>query len=385
VNNQLKRIAIGSDHVGLPLKEEIKTYLSELGYAYQDFGAHSSERTDYPLFAQEVTSAVCSNQADLGILICGTGVGMSITANKVRGIRAVVCSEPYSAMLSRQHNNTNVLALGARVVGSELARMIVKAWLEAEFEGGRHASRLDIISRIESGVQEPLQSADRTTDDLIAQTRIKVADTGKLVFERHLTDAAGGNISVRVGDSVCITPRYSGSRRHWHLKPNQVLVSDLAGNKLDGDGDISREAKVHYRLYQEFPDATAVLHSHARNVMVFVAAGMPIEPILEATLKFDTIPVTKRFAPAHSEKLAEEIVGMLHGRDEAIRKYATAVIAPWHGLFVVGKDIDACFDLTERIDTNAYCILMGRLLAEGGEGNPEAIRTKLSEAIKSFK
>jgi len=367
------------------LKEEIKTYLSELGYAYQDFGAHSSERTDYPLFAQEVTSAVCSNQADLGILICGTGVGMSITANKVRGIRAVVCSEPYSAMLSRQHNNTNVLALGARVVGSELARMIVKAWLEAEFEGGRHASRLDIISRIESGVQEPLQSADRTTDDLIAQTRIKVADTGKLVFERHLTDAAGGNISVRVGDSVCITPRYSGSRRHWHLKPNQVLVSDLAGNKLDGDGDISREAKVHYRLYQEFPDATAVLHSHARNVMVFVAAGMPIEPILEATLKFDTIPVTKRFAPAHSEKLAEEIVGMLHGRDEAIRKYATAVIAPWHGLFVVGKDIDACFDLTERIDTNAYCILMGRLLAEGGEGNPEAIRTKLSEAIKSFK
>jgi len=385
VNNQLKRIAIGSDHVGLPLKEEIKTYLSELGYACQDFGAHSSERTDYPLFAQEVTSAVCSNQADLGILICGTGVGMSITANKVRGIRAVVCSEPYSAMLSRQHNNTNVLALGARVVGSELARMIVKAWLEAEFEGGRHASRLDIISRIESGVQEPLQSADRTTDDLIAQTRIKVADTGKLVFERHLTDAAGGNISVRVGDSVCITPRYSGSRRHWHLKPNQVLVSDLAGNKLDGDGDISREAKVHYRLYQEFPDATAVLHSHARNVMVFVAAGMPIEPILEATLKFDTIPVTKRFAPAHSEKLAEEIVGMLHGRDEAIRKYATAVIAPWHGLFVVGKDIDACFDLTERIDTNAYCILMGRLLAEGGEGNPEAIRTKLSEAIKSFK
>jgi len=367
------------------LKEEIKTYLSELGYACQDFGAHSSERTDYPLFAQEVTSAVCSNQADLGILICGTGVGMSITANKVRGIRAVVCSEPYSAMLSRQHNNTNVLALGARVVGSELARMIVKAWLEAEFEGGRHASRLDIISRIESGVQEPLQSADRTTDDLIAQTRIKVADTGKLVFERHLTDAAGGNISVRVGDSVCITPRYSGSRRHWHLKPNQVLVSDLAGNKLDGDGDISREAKVHYRLYQEFPDATAVLHSHARNVMVFVAAGMPIEPILEATLKFDTIPVTKRFAPAHSEKLAEEIVGMLHGRDEAIRKYATAVIAPWHGLFVVGKDIDACFDLTERIDTNAYCILMGRLLAEGGEGNPEAIRTKLSEAIKSFK
>src|SRR5918912_415603 len=128
--NSPKRIAIGSDHVRLPLKEEIKTYLDELGYISQDFGAHSAERTDYPLFAREVTSAITSNQADLGILICGTGVGMSITANKVKGIRAVVCSEPYSAMLSRQHNNTNVLALGSRVIGAELARMIVKAWLE---------------------------------------------------------------------------------------------------------------------------------------------------------------------------------------------------------------------------------------------------------------
>jgi hypothetical protein len=98
--NSGKRIAIGSDHVGYPLKEEIKNYLDELGYACQDFGAHSVERTDYPLFARDVTSAVASNQADLGILICGTGVGMSITANKVKGIRAVVCSEPYSWRLS---------------------------------------------------------------------------------------------------------------------------------------------------------------------------------------------------------------------------------------------------------------------------------------------
>src|SRR5687767_2525910 len=152
--NPIIRIAIGSDHVGHPLKEEIKNYLDELGYAYQDFGTQSIQRTDYPLFARAVTSAIVSNQVDLGILICGTGVGMSITANKVKGIRAVVCSEPYSAMLSRQHNNTNVLALGARVVGTELARMIVKAWLEAEFEGGRHASHLEIISQIEAERQE---------------------------------------------------------------------------------------------------------------------------------------------------------------------------------------------------------------------------------------
>jgi ribose 5-phosphate isomerase B len=383
VNNHInspKRIAIGSDHVGYPLKEEIKACLGELGYTCQDFGAHSMERTDYPLFAKEVTSAISSNQAEAGILICGTGVGMAITANKVKGIRAVVCSEPYSAMLSRQHNNTNVLALGSRVVGAELARMIVKAWLEAEFEGGRHASRLEIISQIEAERQG--QKAF-TNADLISQTRSKIAETGKMVFERHLTDAAGGNISVRVGDSVCITPRYSGSKRHWQLQPNQVLVSDLEGNKLDGDGEVSRESKVHYKLYQEFPDATAVLHSHARNVMVFVSSGQPIEPVLEATLKFDTIPVT-RFAPAHSEKLADAIVDAVRGKDEYIRKYATAVIAPWHGLFVVGKDLDAAFDLTERIDTNAYCILMSRLLPEGGPMDPESMRMRLSEAIKSF-
>ena len=376
------RIAIGSDHVGYPLKEEIKQYLGELGYACQDFGANSAERTDYPLFAKEVTSAVSAQLADLGILICGTGVGMSITANKVRGIRAVVCSEPYSAMLSRQHNNTNVLALGSRVVGPELARMIVKSWLEAEFEGGRHANRLALISQIEAE-REP--RSEQALPDVVSQTRARIADTGRMVFERHLTDAAGGNISVRVGDDkVCITPRYSGSRRHWHLQPNQVLVSDMLGNKLEGDGDVSRESKVHFRIYQEFPDAKAVLHSHARNVMVFVASGQPIEPVLEATLKFGTIPVAKNFAPAHSEKLADAIGEALQGKDEAIAKYATAVMAPWHGLFVVGKDLDAAFDLTERIDTNAYCILMSRLLPEGGPMDPESMRMRLSEAIKTF-
>ena len=379
-----KRIAIGSDHVGYPLKEEIKTYLEELGYAYQDFGAHSTARTDYPLFAKDVTSAVAAQEAEAGILVCGTGVGMAITANKVRGIRAVVCSEPYSAMLSRQHNNTNVLAMGSRVVGPELARMIVKAWLDAEFEGGRHASRLELISQMESEspAEIPAQKFHRD-GDLISQARRKVAETGKMVFERHLTDAAGGNISVRVGDLIYITPRYSGSKRHWQLAPNQVLVTELSGNKLDGEGDVSRESKVHYRLYQEFPEAMAVLHSHARNVMPFVAAGQPIEPVLEATLKFGIIPVTG-YAPAHSENLADEIVGLMRGKEEAIRKYATAVIAPWHGLFVVGKDLEAAFDLTERIDTNAYCILMSRLIAESGPVNAQSIRMRLTEAIQLF-
>ena len=390
--NVQKHIAIGSDHVGYPLKEEIKKYLDELGYTYQDFGAHSVERTDYPLFAKDVTSAVSSNQAALGILICGTGVGMSIAANKVKGIRAVVCSEPYSAMLSRQHNNTNILALGSRVIGPELARMIVNAWLEAEYEGGRHATRVEMISQIEAERTTvprvefaASQNGDRAHADLLAQTRKKIAETGRMVFERHLTDAAGGNISTRVGDDlVCITPRYSGSKRHWQLQPNQVLVTDMLGNKFDGDGDVSRESKVHYRLYQEFPDGMAVLHSHPRHVMVFVASGQPIEPVLEATLKFGTIPVVDKFAPAHSERLADFIAEAMQGKEEAIRKYAVAVMAPWHGLFVVGKDLDAAFDLTERIDTNAYCILMSRLLPEGGPLDPETMQGRLRDAIQTF-
>lgn len=143
------KIAIGSDHVAVELKAIISAYVKELGHEIVDYGPNSPERTDYPKYGKLVAEAVVSQQADAGILICGTGVGISISANKVKGIRAVVCSEPYSAQLSKQHNNTNILAFGARVVGSELAKMIVKSWLEAEFEGGRHAERIQMIHSIE--------------------------------------------------------------------------------------------------------------------------------------------------------------------------------------------------------------------------------------------
>lgn len=143
------KIAIGSDHVAVELKAIIADYVRELGHEAVDYGPQTTERTDYPKYGKLVAEAVAGKQADAGILICGTGVGISISANKVRGIRAVVCSEPYSAQLSKQHNNTNILAFGARVVGSELAKMIVKAWLNAEFEGGRHADRIGMIADIE--------------------------------------------------------------------------------------------------------------------------------------------------------------------------------------------------------------------------------------------
>ena len=111
-------------------------------------GTDSSERCDYPIYGEKVARAVADGKADLGIAICGTGVGISLAANRVPGIRAVVCSEPYSAALSRQHNNTNVLAFGARVIGIELAKLIVKNWLDAEFEGGRHAQRVKMLDDI---------------------------------------------------------------------------------------------------------------------------------------------------------------------------------------------------------------------------------------------
>ncbi|EOI06948.1 ribose 5-phosphate isomerase B [Enterococcus moraviensis ATCC BAA-383] len=143
------KLAIGSDHVGFELKPIIIEYVKELGHEIEDFGSFSAERTDYPRYGKKVAEEVAAGHFDGGILICGTGVGISISANKVNGIRAVVCSEPYSAILSKEHNNTNILAFGSRVVGSELAKMIVKEWLEATFEGGRHARRVEMIQQME--------------------------------------------------------------------------------------------------------------------------------------------------------------------------------------------------------------------------------------------
>ena len=143
-------IGIGNDHVAVGMKDEIKKYLEEKGHQVIDFGTNSSERCDYPVYGKAVAKAVASKEVDCGVLICGTGVGISLAANKVAGIRACVCSEPYSAKLSKEHNNTNIIAFGARVVGIETAKMIVDEWLNAKFEGGRHQKRIDMIAEIEN-------------------------------------------------------------------------------------------------------------------------------------------------------------------------------------------------------------------------------------------
>ncbi|MEG6567099.1 ribose 5-phosphate isomerase B [Thermoanaerobacterium saccharolyticum] len=142
-------IAIGSDHGGYELKEAIKKHLEERGIEYKDFGTFSEESVDYPDYAREVAEAVASGQFEKGILLCGTGVGISIAANKVPGIRAAHVSDAFSARYSKEHNDANVLCMGGRVVGPGLATLLVDEWLDAEFQGGRHQKRIDKISEIE--------------------------------------------------------------------------------------------------------------------------------------------------------------------------------------------------------------------------------------------
>jgi L-fuculose-phosphate aldolase len=197
-------------------------------------------------------------------------------------------------------------------------------------------------------------------DTAIQKVRFQIAEIGALMYERQLTDAGGGNISVRVGDVICLSPRYSGQRHRWQLDVHQILVIDRAGNKLDGEGDLSRETKVHLKLHNTYPDAgTAVIHAHTQYVLVFAAMNRPIPPVLEQTVKFGEIPVVD-YAPAHSQDLADHIAGALKGQEARIRKQAAAAIAPWHGLFVMGKDLDMAYDAVERINTNAQILLLGQ-------------------------
>lgn len=148
------RLIIGSDHAGLELKNKLLEHLGGKTYEVKDVGTHTSDSTDYPDYAAAVASAVSAGEADLGVLVCGTGQGMAITANKVAGVRAAVCADTFTAHSTREHNDANVLCLGDRVVGSGLACEIVDAFLSAEFEGGRHARRIGKITALEQGGQK---------------------------------------------------------------------------------------------------------------------------------------------------------------------------------------------------------------------------------------
>lgn len=143
------KIAIGNDHAAVDMKMAIVDYLTGLGHDVVNFGTDTPESCHYPLYGERVANAVAAGEADCGVLICGTGVGMSIAANKVNGIRAAACSDATTARLVKEHNNANIIAFGARIVGLETAKDILAAYLDAEFAGGRHQTRIDLISEIE--------------------------------------------------------------------------------------------------------------------------------------------------------------------------------------------------------------------------------------------
>ena len=148
--SEVKVIGIGNDHAAVEMKNQIKEFLEEKGYQVINYGTDSDESCDYPEYGEKVGRAVAEGKVDAGVLICGTGIGISIAANKVKGVRAAVVSEPVSARLTKEHNNANIIAFGARIVGIEMAKDIVSAWLNAEYIGsGRHERRVDMIRKIE--------------------------------------------------------------------------------------------------------------------------------------------------------------------------------------------------------------------------------------------
>ena len=150
------KIAIGNDHGAVDMKNHVMGWLKENGYEVVNFGTDSTESTDYPIYAERVAKAVVSGECDRGILICGTGIGISISANKIHGVRCALCSEPVSTALSRQHNDANIVAMGARTIGPVMAEEIVRTFLATEFQGGRHARRVEKIMALDRGesVQE---------------------------------------------------------------------------------------------------------------------------------------------------------------------------------------------------------------------------------------
>ncbi|MGI6258523.1 MAG: class II aldolase/adducin family protein [Anaerolineaceae bacterium] len=196
----------------------------------------------------------------------------------------------------------------------------------------------------------------------IQEAREIIAAFGKELYDRHLTDASGANLSIRIGDKVVMTPQKAGAHRHWNLTPEQVLVLDIDGNYLEGDGKISREAKVHLALLREFyPEATSVIHTHTRNVLVFCAAEIPMPPVLHATAPFGVIEQCRDAASA-TDELAEAVLEKIREKGGVSKAKAAACMAPRHGLFVLARDIYDAFEVSERMDTNAYCILQAQKL-----------------------
>lgn len=228
-----------------------------------------------------------------------------------------------------------------------------------------------------------MQSIQPIVTNEVQAGRELVAHIGRLLFERHLTDAGGGNISLRVGDVYCMSPTLAGHLYQWQLDADDILVVNKNREIIAGDGRLTREIAVHFGLHENYSDyGTAVIHCHPRNVMVFACANQAMPPVMEATRKFGTTPLID-YAPAHSPKLGERIVETMRGREERIASHGAGTIAPWHGLFLMGRHLEAAFDAVERLDTNAYVMMMSQHLGASLHLKDES--AQMEEAIANFK
>jgi L-fuculose-phosphate aldolase len=183
----------------------------------------------------------------------------------------------------------------------------------------------------------------------------------KLAYDRKFLDAAGGNVTTRFGDRVFMTRSYAGGQHQWNLRPEDILVLDMDGKILAGDGDFSREGAVHMACYHAFPAAGCVFHAHSLNIMPFVSRQVPMPPMSEQTDKFGEIGFCK-WAATHTPELAFNVVEALRPQAAAIPNHPIATMIPRHGIFIVGADLNITYDALERIDRNAYIALMARHL-----------------------
>lgn len=191
--------------------------------------------------------------------------------------------------------------------------------------------------------------------------RTHLVRIAKLAYDRKLLDAAGGNITTRFGDRVYMSRSYAGGRHQWDLRPDDVLVLDLDGNILAGEGEFSREGAVHMACYHAFPDAGCVFHAHSLNVMPFVSRGVPIPPMSEQTDKYGPIGFCK-WAATHTPELAVNVVEALRPLAHELKQHPIATLIPRHGIFVVATDLNNAYDTLERIDRNAYIAMMAQLV-----------------------
>lgn len=181
------------------------------------------------------------------------------------------------------------------------------------------------------------------------------------MFDKRLTDMAGGNISAREGNTVYMSPRFAGQRYHWDLTPDLLVSGDWTSDEIAQHPGFSREGWSHLYIYRTFPDVQAVVHAHPFHIMPFSAFGRTMEPVLEATQKFGVVGLCEP-APAHSRDLADKVIAAMRGQEERMRVQAAAVLIPTHGIILAGKDFDKTLDALERMDVNAYCLTVRRML-----------------------